>query len=36
MAKLEKLSSIKEYFTLKSKIYGDKNVGLLIDGPNML
>jgi len=32
---LEKLSSFKEYIPLKRKS-GDKNVGLLIDGPNML
>ncbi|HEX7467712.1 MAG TPA: TIGR00288 family NYN domain-containing protein [Methanobacterium sp.] len=35
MRKLEKLSSFKEYLTLR-RDSGDKNVGLLIDGPNML
>ncbi|WP_414469722.1 TIGR00288 family NYN domain-containing protein [Methanobacterium sp. ACI-7] len=35
MRNLEKLSSFKEYIPLKRKS-GDKNVGLLIDGPNML
>jgi uncharacterized protein (TIGR00288 family) len=32
---LEKLSSFKEYIPLKRKS-SDRNVGLLIDGPNML
>jgi len=32
---LEKLTSFKEYISLKQKS-GEKNVGLLIDGPNML
>jgi uncharacterized protein (TIGR00288 family) len=32
---LEKLTSFKEYIPLTRKS-GDKNVGLLIDGPNML
>jgi uncharacterized protein (TIGR00288 family) len=32
---LEKLTSFKEYIPLKRKA-GEKNVGLLIDGPNML
>jgi len=32
---LEKLSSFKEYIPLTRKT-GEKNVGLLIDGPNML
>lgn len=36
MRNLEKLSSFKEYFTLKSKNLGEKNIGLLVDGPNML
>ena len=35
MRNLEKLSSFKEYIPLKRKS-GEKNVGLLIDGPNML
>ena len=35
MRNLEKLTSFKEYIPLKRKS-GDKNVGLLIDGPNML
>jgi uncharacterized protein (TIGR00288 family) len=32
---LEKLTSFREYIPLKRRS-GDKNVGLLIDGPNML
>lgn len=35
MRNLGKLTSFKEYIPLKRKS-GDKNVGLLIDGPNML
>ncbi len=35
MRNLEKLTSFKEYIPLKRRS-GDKNVGLLIDGPNML
>jgi len=35
MRNLEKLTSFKEYIPLKRKS-GGKNVGLLIDGPNML
>lgn len=35
MRNLEKLSSFKEYLTLRRNS-GDKNVGLLVDGPNML
>ena len=35
MRNLEKLTSFKEYIPLKRKS-GEKNVGLLIDGPNML
>lgn len=35
MRNLEKLTSFKEYIPLTRKS-GDKNVGLLIDGPNML
>ncbi len=36
MRNLEKLSSFKEYLPLKTKKIGEKNVGLLVDGPNML
>lgn len=32
---MPKLSSFKQYFTLKRN-FGEKNVGLLVDGPNML
>lgn len=35
MRNLEKLTSFKEYIPLKRKS-GEKSVGLLIDGPNML
>jgi uncharacterized protein (TIGR00288 family) len=35
MHRLDKLSSLKEYLTLR-RDSGDKNVGLLVDGPNML
>lgn len=35
MHNLEKLTSFKEYIPIKRRS-GDKNVGLLIDGPNML
>lgn len=35
MRNLEKLASFREYIPLKRKP-GEKNVGLLIDGPNML
>ncbi|MEW6009966.1 MAG: TIGR00288 family protein [Methanobacterium sp.] len=36
MRNLEKLTSFKEYLPLKTKKSGGKNVGLLVDGPNML
>ncbi|MCK9151303.1 TIGR00288 family NYN domain-containing protein [Methanobacterium alcaliphilum] len=36
MRSFEKLTSLKDYIPLKKKEAGDKNIGLLVDGPNML
>lgn len=36
MRSFEKLTSIKEYIPIKKKEGGEKNIGLLVDGPNML
>jgi uncharacterized protein (TIGR00288 family) len=36
MRNYEKLISFKEYFPLKRRESNDKNIGLLVDGPNML
>jgi uncharacterized protein (TIGR00288 family) len=36
MHSLDKLSSFKEYLPIKTKKASDKNIGLLVDGPNML
>jgi uncharacterized protein (TIGR00288 family) len=36
MRNYEKLISFKEYFPLKRRESYDKNIGLLVDGPNML
>lgn len=36
MANSEKITSIKDYLPLKRKPSGQKNIGLLVDGPNML
>ncbi len=36
MRSFEKLSSLKDYIPLKRGEAGSKNVGLLVDGPNML
>lgn len=33
---MERLGSFKEYLPIKTKKTGDKNIGLLVDGPNML
>ncbi|WP_249164904.1 TIGR00288 family NYN domain-containing protein [Methanobacterium alkalithermotolerans] len=36
MRSFEKLTSLKDYIPLKKKEAGDKAIGLLVDGPNML
>ncbi|MEJ8543641.1 TIGR00288 family NYN domain-containing protein [Methanothermobacter wolfeii] len=36
MRSFEKLTSLKEYIPIKKKEGGEKNIGLLVDGPNML
>lgn len=36
MRSFEKLTSLKDYIPLKRKEADEKNVGLLVDGPNML
>jgi len=36
MGKSEKITSIRSYLPLKKKEINQKNIGLLIDGPNML
>lgn len=36
MSKSEKLNAFKEYLPLKKRESGVKNIGLLVDGPNML
>jgi len=36
MRSFEKLSSLKDYIPLKRKEADEKNIGLLVDGPNML
>ena len=36
MRNYEKLISFKEYFPLKRRESNVKNIGLLVDGPNML
>ena len=36
MANSEKITSIKDYLPLKRKSSTQKNIGLLVDGPNML
>lgn len=36
MRSFEKLTSLKDYIPIKKKEGGEKNIGLLVDGPNML
>lgn len=36
MRSFEKLTSLKDYIPLKKKETGEKSIGLLVDGPNML
>lgn len=36
MGNSEKLNAIKDYFPLKRRESSQKNIGLLVDGPNML
>jgi len=36
MRSFERLTSIKDYIPLKRREAGGKNIGLLVDGPNML
>ncbi|MDX9692910.1 MAG: TIGR00288 family NYN domain-containing protein [Methanothermobacter sp.] len=36
MRRFEKLTSIRDYIPIKKKESEDKNIGLLVDGPNML
>ena len=36
MRSFEKLTFLKEYIPIKKKEGGEKNIGLLVDGPNML
>ncbi len=36
MGNSDKLTSIRDYLPLKRKVSAEKNIGLLVDGPNML
>ena len=36
MGNTEKITSIKDYLTIRKKSSTQKNIGLLVDGPNML